>query len=145
MELELKHIACYLPYYLEAISPELEIKTVDWKTQTYGTEKVGLNFLFSEYENTLYKPLLRPLEHLTKEIEHKGKKFVPIEVVSSMDITNYIVEHGNLYGGLYFPEKITPLEHQDVKNLPFWIVEKLIEWHFDIYDLIPKGLALPKP
>ena len=30
----------------------------------------------------------------------------------------------------------------DLKYLPYGVVEKLLEWHFDIFGLLEKGLAV---
>ena len=28
------------------------------------------------------------------------------------------------------------------KNTPYWIMEKLFKWHFDVFNLLEKGLAI---
>jgi len=76
MELELKHLAAYLPYGLKI------------QGQTHGEiqEMTGLNSgVVMINHNTKgwadfydIKPILRPLSDLTKEIEINGEKFVPI-------------------------------------------------------------------
>ena len=72
------------------------------------------------------KILLRPLSDLTKEIEHKGEKFVPIGRIKES-------QHH-----LFLRDDITnPLE-----GLQFSEFRKLIEWHFDLADLISKGEAI---
>ena len=38
--------------------------------------------------SNVYQPLLRPLSDLTKEIEHKGEKFVPIIELAKVAFTN---------------------------------------------------------
>lgn len=100
------------------------------------------------------KPILFPMSSLTKEIEFKGERFVPIyelaklfHTVKPPAIEHYsdAVEHG-YYGAqctcwnsvkemrysyfqMPFGEFITSAEHQ--------IIEKLQEWHFNIYNLSP--------
>jgi hypothetical protein len=58
--------------------------------------------------------ILRPLSDLTKEIDHNGEKFVPKDVFmeSDVDLTSY--------DG----------------------VVTLCSWHFDVFGLIEKGLAI---
>ena len=84
-----------------------------------------------------------PLSSLTKEIEHNGEKFVPIEwlqrnIKSDLDI--------------YKPSQFTlPLEIEittedysqtiDLYN-GYLIVQKLAEWHIDFQNLIEQGLAI---
>lgn len=78
------------------------------------------------HTNKDYKPILRPLTDLTKEIEHKGEKFVPIKKIAIYNPNN--VE--------YFIECI-------ITGLVEYIVlRQLIEWHFDIGDLISKDEAI---
>ena len=70
-------------------------------------------------------PILRPLSELTKEIEHNGEKFVPIEKLNHTEI--------------------------DIKIIISWINSdllilknslRLVEWHFDIAGLIDKNEAV---
>ncbi len=73
-----------------------------------------------------FKPILHPLSDLTKEIDHNGEKFVP--VVEIMKIKD---------GGEWIS-----VQYQPIKNNPYWVIEKLYEWHFDIHGLIGEGLAI---
>lgn len=61
--------------------------------------------------------ILHPLD-LTKEIEHNGEKFVPRD---------------KFYGN--------PLDFK-IRENSYDVVQKLLEWHFDIYNLIEKDLAI---
>ncbi|MCE5225882.1 MAG: hypothetical protein LLG05_08465 [Porphyromonadaceae bacterium] len=77
------------------------------------------------------KIILHPLSDLTKEIEHKGERFIPKDRIGLVhDISgNHIL---NFRTG----------ERIDILSLPYFVVERLIEWHFDIADLISKGEAI---
>lgn len=110
MKLELKHIAPYLPYGLKYVH-----KNIIW----------DLTHLDSTTKNREYKPILRPLSDLTKEIEVNGEKFVPIEKIA-------------IYGDnkAYLEEAIlTGLVEVIVFNM-------LLRWHFDLYNLIENGIAI---
>ena len=72
--------------------------------------------------------ILRPLSDLTKEIEHKGERFVPIEKLRDM--------------GFYIGEDWIIENFSNITNSAFEFVLKLIEWHFDIAGLIEKGEAI---
>ena len=80
------------------------------------------------------KILLRPLSDLTKEIEHNGEKFVPID-----ELNNIGDAECDRYNDYFNEENIS-----DVNWLlePFIIFQKLIEWKFDLADLISKGEAI---
>lgn len=70
--------------------------------------------------------ILRPLSDLDKEIEHDGNKFNPLEYIWEKDYESYTSS--------YFKSHI--------KGVPFGIIQKLLEWHFDINGLIERGLAI---
>ena len=86
MKLEVKHLAPYLSYKLK-----FEINIYD--QATIDGVMVGLNsreIEFSEIRKTITEifsydlclPILHPLSDLTKEIEHNGEKFVPIDKIN---------------------------------------------------------------
>lgn len=84
------------------------------------------NYLKLVFLNEI-KPILRPLSDLTKEIEVNGEKFVPLDI---LDKRNNI--------GL-----IEILEDSDLINtLPYFCIEFLNKWHFDVHNLIHRGLAI---
>lgn len=90
------------------------------------------DFIFiqdAEYKGTAYKvqlkcikPILRPLSDLTKEIEIEGKKFVPSDIIDSNCLRWLLVS--------------------DISEIKLHTYNKLLEWHFDVFGLIGKGLAI---
>lgn len=126
MKLELKYLAPYLPYGIIC-----EFKTVtdrdkylNGTTFTRGLLTLDVYLLYRN-ENPVYeyiKPLLRPLSQLTREIEHNGERFVPNEWLHY----NYVGERIGLNTGTW--------SHRTV--------QKLLEWHFDVFGLLDKDLAL---
>ena len=85
-------------------------------------------------ENVL--PVLHPFSDLTKEIEHNGEKFVPIDFLMerySLKIYQFI--NGEIYNTDY-------ARYVEIEELPFVVVMQLIEWYFDIAGLIEKGEAI---
>jgi len=76
--LELKHIAPYLPFglqYINTLRNEINSLTI------YQYPKfVQVNKSKNAITLNSYKPILRPLSDLTKEIEIEGIKFVPIDI-----------------------------------------------------------------
>ena len=85
------------------------------------------------HTNKDYKPILRPLSDLTKEIEHRGEKFVPYKKLDwdkwDGEIGEYI-SFGDSHAGV-----INPLNQ--LNQLQF-----LVSWHFDIANLISTGEAI---
>lgn len=134
MKLTIEHLAAYLPYEVNMtrngfVGKLLTIK-LPKETDIYdGTEfQVSCSFW---WENTTdanhYKPLLRPLSDLTKEIEHNGERFVPIDYFLGDDGDNIL----------------NAAQIKDFSGVEYSLVTKLLSWHFDIYSLIPQGLAIP--
>lgn len=141
-QLELKHIAPYFPYGLEVqyigdmtddnkrvdgdyikIGEIAKIGSVDFR---YSNPVYWMDFergLFGVNSN-VFKPILRPLSDLTKEIEYNGEKFIPCEQFS------------------YDMECMLRLGDVDTGCQPYSLIQKLIEWNFDIFGLIDKDLAI---
>jgi hypothetical protein len=122
MKLELKHLAGYLPYRLK-VSNNLfpyDINTVSGlKNETYFIENES-KYAYGDIYTC--KPILRPLSDLKKEIEVNGEKFVPKDWIGY----NYIGEN--------LDTNIATWSHRTI--------QKLLEWHFDIYGLIEQNLAI---
>lgn len=72
------------------------------------------------------KPIFRPLSDLIKKIEHNGVVFIPTHMFSCE--FEFMLNHAETY---------------DFKSdYPFKVLDKLIEWRFDILGLIEKGEAI---
>ena len=124
-KLEIKHLAPYLPYELKMVNYEkrycfqllsLSISNdidIISADETWNYENHRCHNLYYNDKLQFY-PILRPISDLSKEIEHNGEKFIPKEI--------FIRDNESLtsYDG----------------------VTTLCEWHFDIFGLIKKGLAV---
>lgn len=131
-KLELKHLAPYLPYGLKGIDipegytgiREMNLFNIDW-------------FL----ENT--KIILRPLSDLTREINIKGNKFIPIEYFEiGDDDFGTEFDHGNIKTIKSLTDISVNNSWHDLHYMPYILIQQLLEWHFDIFGLIDKGLAI---
>lgn len=144
MELELKHIAPYLPHYLEAIDNNNNIKCVRWSVQTYTKIHVGLNFVLIN-QSPFFKPLLRPMSDLFKEIEHQGEKVcVASEIVDNFqEWLEFYNNDGKTIRNWDTGEFYDFNQPLVINLLPYCIAEILFQYHFDVFGLIEKGLAEP--
>jgi len=155
MKLELKHLAGYLPYGLTGIynGRQTEIEFIS-KNGLLTNDSFQHHLDFSEF-----KPILRPLSDLTKEIEVNGEKFVPITELlkikyksfyeeklstrySEIDLNNYH-NYAESFFKYHSPFSIK-VWYNSLKEEPYWVIEKLYEWHFDIHNLIENNLAIDK-
>lgn len=98
-------------------------------------------------------PILHPLSDLTKEIEHKGEKFVPIYKINNFELESKTTIYPTLIGicdrSIY--DDLTTTGggsweggiEDDIDTFQFFeLYLKLVEWHFDICGLIEKGDAI---
>lgn len=133
-ELELNHLAPYLPYGLKlmnkySLTPETLISCDDVYATLFGLYKT----VSEQYSYDEIKPILYPLDYLTKEITHNGETFVPIEFIEDKYFTLNYVER---------LERCIE-DSRYLVHLDYLLITHLIEWRFDIFNLIEDGLAIP--
>lgn len=147
-KLELKDIAPYLPYELKFFySRDALVEKNVW--QLVGLErknsyKLSDNFTVIgrniEYKNNinltlrLVKPILRPMSDLTKEITHNGETFIPLHRILEaycFDLAKMDEEYI-----LSFKESLIEVD------MSYKTAQMLHEMHFDVNDLIGRGLAI---
>jgi hypothetical protein len=127
----LKELSAYLPYGLKC---NLTLVNFSRTNVVLLDFELRYSFVFKNYHvriaNVTYglediKIHLRPLSDLTKEIEVKGKRFVPIENLPIIGM------------------EVLELE-SDIKSgcIEQKIYNTLLEWHFDLFNLIDRGLAI---
>lgn len=129
----LKIYSAYLPYELNILTP---IWSVDRQENTIQElHSVTKNDLRIQVEKDGFfncwfetcKPLLYSMDMLTKEIEHKGERFIPCDklALSRIDCKlTFESDDSLLYGNII---KISKLSYE--------IVQKLLEWHFNVFGL----------
>ena len=155
MKLELKHIAPYLPYDLRIFHSAFMFRNNGDENETgimvgitdlisLGNDEITFDIVMKRDKDSYklhdsrghFKLILRPLSDLTKEIEHNGEKFVPIAKfysLTSVDLELINIEewHEEL---IYLLKTDSPYQLSQFNML--------LEWHFDIYGLIEKNLAI---
>lgn len=183
MELELKHLAGYLPYGLKChclglyVEDEEEnpipLEVIICGLSNNCVEILGVKKTVTEcfFINDVL-PLLRPLSSLIKVIDVDGKSFIPIIELARLEngggvfdyqiekllteesgsIVLYYISSAGLVEFSYDPKFMTftmMLRNKDesykcdlIVNHQLEMFQKLHEWHFDIYGLIDKGLAI---
>lgn len=129
-KLEPKHLAPYLPYGLKMKADEgtmiYEAKGINISEQFWILIKDRNGF---DCQISNIKPILRPLSDLTKEIEHNGEKFVPINKLSpTQSETRDNIE-------LWLDGTI------DYGSQEYFVMELLFAWHFNVFNL-PEDLYI---
>lgn len=113
----LKIYSAYLPYELKTDKGLLWAICKDFlvKTKLNDGEIV-------KGEIDKLKPILYSMDMLTKEIEHKGERFVP-----SLEIAKQTITGGNY--NWYAVKK------ENLRYLNYEVIDKLLEWHFNVFGL----------
>jgi hypothetical protein len=135
MELEIKHLAPYLPYQLTGIASFLEdtifvVDTLNSRTlRVVGETKFGNNVPLGCFCKE-FKPILRPKTDLNKEIIVNGEKHQMWLLLNGCKVLdNGKIE--NMNGYLF-----------NVLDLKYSQIKTMLEFHIDIFDLIPQGIAI---
>ncbi len=148
-------MAMSLPYDLQVVNEKGVRKTYTAVHYSYEFEP-GFEPGFEKFT-----PILHPLSDLTKPIEHKGEKFVPImELAKFLYKRISIAESFKLRGDRVYFESISynhfwyskdmrcfcsMFENSDIPvpvHNQLELFQQLFKWHFDIADLISKGEAI---
>lgn len=119
MKQELKHILAYLPHGVQYTDLRLPVKSR--KAQTLTMDAI-IEFKRNGFDMGWIGLHLHPLSDITEQIEHDGEMFVPIDVLDG--------EGSGFQGG----DKLRNGE-QEIYKIEYASVEKLIEWHFNIFGL----------
>lgn len=140
-------LAMSLPYGLKLNAIELfeDKKIYDFNGFEVNEQVVHISTEEEDWHNDhVYISILHPLSDLTKEIENKGEKFVPIEYFEIGDEDSNFFEFD--FGNIKLIKSLESIANNnclhDINYIPFSVVQKLVEWHFDIAGLIDKGEAI---
>lgn len=162
----LKEIVGFLPYGLKvmhtdfepegAFTQEAEIETISTECICFKSKWSASDYYFDDPDCEI-KPAVRQLSDLTKEINHNGETFVPIVELLKIRYKGFY-EHNlgsryaeaettnhNNYAEAYFSFHAVfsiKVWYLSLKDEPSWVVDKLKEWHFDVYDWIKDGKAI---
>lgn len=138
--IKLHEICGYLPYGMKVRWCDGKVDKInpriDYDAKNEGEIDLQL-FLFVIHETDTpedLKPLLRPLSGLTKEIEHNGKRFVPIVKL----LQEYCFDTNQMT-----EQEINEYAESMIEiDMSYMTAQMLMEWHFDIHGLIDRNLAL---
>lgn len=145
-ELTLEVLAPYLTYGLKILIPAYPAKKNPFiKSEPETIVEMGcITMTGILYRETGGKPILRPLSDLCWSVTLNNETFVPVEFFEIGDSDNISLEFD--YGNIKLINNLEEIAkhniYNDIKYLPNYVVNKLFEWHFDVFGLIPKGLSI---
>lgn len=121
MKLELKHLAPYLPYFID----------VQWLRED-DNKLIKMKLVMGDYPFLINKhkakPILKPLHDLTRgELEKQG-------YWHHIDWLTYELQTSKRNNGLKGLEK-------HINDAPYEMIQYLFSKHYDVFGLIDKGLA----
>ena len=130
--LELKDICGYLPYGLKYQWTNMKsVRLISMTDEVDYSSQHSLSTAWEWMVHRQARPILRPMSDLTKEITHRGEKFVPLDVLNNRGHFIEFDVAGLLYtvGGCMDSDWLM-------------VFDKLNEWMFDYRGLISAGLAI---
>lgn len=150
-EEQLKIYSAYLPY-------RLNLKSGEFITEMCASKKYILDDYEHEFTsiddlcytvNHTYKPILYDLSYLTKEIEHEGRKFIPMHLLKNggTDLNEYRFLEWKGYSVIDNEEHETCYDPETMSFYQFYMGESrmctgqyekfqmLLKWHFNVFNL----------
>jgi hypothetical protein len=146
-QLTIAHLSPYLPHGLQMIfqSKVGRIVALEGLTHTKGfAATVSTSGGTMWLNSSGFKPLLRPLSNLTKEINHRGDKFAPVDrmyAIASSETERSFV-NVLLHLKRYESDDIDKTHKDIFSRAPYSMHCYACEHHFDVFGLIPAGLAI---
>ena len=127
-DLSLKEIVGYYPNKLQVLIKRKIVELIGLHGRSsISTQPQVHGFRYCSYKD--FKPLLYPLSMLTQEIEHNGEKVFFVKKYTE-DIQKELIA--------------CQTDNTFYEMLPFFVIEEMLEHHFDIFGLIERGLAIDK-
>jgi hypothetical protein len=137
MELEIKHLAPYLPYGLklqyvvrEKVEKTGVLQSISHRDFETHPTRVSIEGLYNEEHIWMFKPILRPLSDLNNEIVINGEKHQMWLLINGQKaLENGEIENMNGY-------------QYSILELSYNKIQTILKFHFDIFGLIEKGVAI---
>ncbi len=139
MELELKHLAAYLPFELNVI---LNKNKLHYSFDNEKGKIIGIDFnIILDFDNldnyvnaglTWFKLILKPISLLEKDIEILN---ILAKKLSEAKTSIFSFESSKMW-------ILELLKDENATALPFFLTEILLKNHYDIFGLINEDLAI---
>jgi len=151
-KLTLKEIAGYYPFKLQVMIKGKIVELTDMRGKySISTQPQIHGFKYCSYDD--FKPILYPLEMLTKTIVHNGVEIIPMDeindLIGDLDVCISLWDNKELSIEVIQPgcEYTSERDENTVDISLSQIMEItsfLHELHFDLYGLLERNLAIDK-
>jgi len=131
MKLELKHLVPYLPYGLQMANGKFVGGIITMNPHS-ASFKITCSDWWENISDEKYKPILRPMSDLESPAD--GYSVILEKMVREAE------NHCDVYDewmDSYFENK-----GNRILQAPFEIIDELFKQHYDVFGLIPAGLAI---
>lgn len=142
-KLKLKELAIYLPYGLPVLYNGFFYEIIGLKEDSAEISVLSPLDSVKTVPFSEIIPIFRSLKDLTKEISHGGEKFIPLDRLNQLGIVEEISE-SNTPGKYWINQRKGKYSFKalDISEVPYEIIDKLLSWHFDIFDALGRGVAI---
>lgn len=123
----LKEIVGFLPYGLQVH------RVAEANNPHIVTLTTGVLMLWEDNYYDEFKPIVRPMSDINKQIAYNREIFIPAEKYDLIQDSE-----GNFFDRIYADQCESPFVDVSITYRNEWI----FELHFDVYDWIKDGLAI---
>lgn len=141
----------YQPFGVKLIDANGNVLEYEWIVYGYdicSSDPGAYNWCFDDEPKGKWRPLLHSLDKIDKVVVHEGKTL--LELINENKPTQFVREirfdEDDLYSHENWPgeDNFFYSHGNNPTNWPHWIVQLLYKYHFDVHNLIPRGLAIEK-
>lgn len=151
-QLQLHEIAGYLPHKLPARLSHEGILNLDLEYSTAAYHGLGFIEWFGFYDGEI-NGSVRLSDKLSYDFDEQSEIEIVLRPMSDIDKKgelhgvykkwfDHLHAHCSYYSGLPFDVVIALVEKSNIDCLPKYVIDWLLEHHFDIHNLIGRGLAI---
>ena len=131
MKLKFEDLAPYLPYEIDIMVANSKKKMILHNNYSNNYQIWFMTVLDLNYA----QPILRPLSDLTNTIFIGEDSFMPLDKLLKENC--FATETMLMEDKLEYIEPLTSINFANYND-----IKKLLSWHFDVFGLIEKGLAV---
>ncbi|MEM1339847.1 MAG: hypothetical protein AAF634_05045 [Bacteroidota bacterium] len=146
MKLEQQLLTPYIDHKLKVYCTVDERERLMNLGQGSSLHWIGIKAIINYYKSGkfIHIPMVRPLSQILEPIMHEGRVITPINTLA-LNIDEFRENPEKNYPGSegYHFRILNTWYCWD--QLPYWRIQILLSWHFDLFGLIPAGIGKSIP